>query len=146
MNKKLIPFILVAGVVAILVFQYKAIIPFAETVATSDLFLYDSGDEGSRMASQTEMTNYAFIQCNKEIRNEIDDDIQITLPSEPLKSWSLGNYRYLINADIEVTKEDGTSTFYKYACHIEYDEGSNLEGVMDLNNWSMHGLSGLSDL
>jgi hypothetical protein len=145
-NKKLYPLIFIVGLVALILFQNKAIMPLIETIAASDLFLVDSGDEGSRIASMTPMTNHAFIQCNKEILNEIDGDTNITLPSEPLQSWSLGNYKYLITAEIEVSLESGSSFFKKYACQIQYDEGPDIEGIMDSDNWSINGLSGISGL
>ena len=115
----------------------------AEKIAASGLFLEDSGDEGSRIATSTNMTNYAFIQCNKEVRDEIDSEINIIFPSEPLKTWTLGNYKYIVNAEIEISSEDGSSLFKKYACHIQYDEGSDQEGVMDSDNWTINGLSGI---
>ena len=141
MQKKTIIF--VACIVGILAFQYKAVIPFAEKVASSSLFMFDSGDEGSRLSMSTEMTSYAFIQCNKEIRDEIDSDINIIFPSEPLQSWSLGNYRYIINAEIELSSDTEAGFFKKYACQISYDDGADMEGVMDSDNWTLYGISGL---
>jgi hypothetical protein len=101
--------IFVACVAAILLFQYKAVIPFAEMVATSDLFMEDSGDEGSRLPTSTPMTSYAFMQCNKLIREEVDSETTVMFPSEPLQSWSLGNYQYIINAEIELSSDSGSS-------------------------------------
>ena len=146
MQKKFVPFVFVGGLVGILVFQYKAVIPFAEKVASSSLFLVDSGDEGSRLPSSTEMTSYAFIQCNKEIRDEIDSEYNISFPTEPLQSWSLGNYRYIVNAEIELNSETTPTFVKKYACQIEYDNEADMEGIMDLGNWTLHGLSGISGL
>ncbi|TXK97936.1 hypothetical protein BMR02_09515 [Methylococcaceae bacterium HT1] len=146
MQKKFVPLIFLAGLVALILFQNKAVMPLVEKIAASDLFLVDTDDQGSRIASSTSMTNYAFMHCNKEIRDEIESDKQITFPSEPLQSWSLGNYKYIINAEIELSEEDGTSFFKKYACHIQYDNGSDMEGVMDSDNWSLNGLSGISGL
>lgn len=143
MYKKLFPLIFLAGLVALILFQNKAIMPAVEKIAASDLFLEDSGDEGSRVATSTNMTNYAFIQCNKEVRNEIDSETNIIFPSEPLQSWTLGNYKYIVNAEIEVSSGDGSSLFKKYACSIQYDEGSNLESVMDSDNWTILGISGI---
>lgn len=144
MQKKLFPLFFLVGLVALILFQNKAIMPLVEKIAASDLFLEDSGDEGSRIATSTNMTNYAFMQCNKAIRDEIDSEINIIFPSEPMQSWTLGNYKYIVNAEIEITSNDGSSFFKKYACSIQYDEGSNLEGVMDSDNWTINGLSGLS--
>ena len=139
-------FILIAFIIGILAFQYKAVIPFAEMVATSSLFMEDTGDEGSRLPTSTAMTSYAFIQCNKEVRDEIDSDINIIFPTEPLTSWSLGNYRYIINAEIELSSESGSGFFKKYACQIKYDDGADTEGVADSDNWTLYGISGISGL
>jgi len=146
MKKKYVPFLFIITLIALLLFQKDIVMPFAEWVAASDLFLEESGDEGSRMATSTPMTNHAFNQCNIEVRNSIDSDLKITFPNEALQSWSLGNYRYLINTDIELTKSTGESFFKRYACQIQYEEGSDLEGVMDSDNWDVTGLSGISDL
>lgn len=145
-SKKLYPLIFLVVLVALILFQHKTIMPLVEQVVASDLFLVDTDDEGSRIASISPMINHAFIQCNKEILDEIDSDSSITLPSEPLQSWPLGNYKYLITAEIEVSPESGSSFFKKYACQIQYDEGSDLEGVMDSDNWSISGISGISGL
>ncbi|NOQ13295.1 MAG: hypothetical protein GQ583_02285 [Methyloprofundus sp.] len=143
-QKKFTPLIFIVGLVALILFQNKTVMPTVEKIAASGLFLEDSGDEGSRIATTTNMTNYAFIHCNKAIREEIDSEINIIFPTEPLQSWTLGNYKYIVNAEIEVSSADGSSFFKKYACHIQYDEGSNQEGVMDSDNWTINGLSGIS--
>jgi len=146
MKNTLLPILFVATLIGLILFQKEVVLPFAEWVASTDLFLEDTGDEGSRMANSTPMTNHAFNQCNIEIRNNIDDEISISFPNLPLQSWSLGNYKYLVNADIELTKASGESFFRKYACQIQYEEGSDLEGIMDSDNWDVTGLSGLSSL
>lgn len=146
MQNKFKPLIFIVGLVALILFQNKAIMPLVQEIAASGLFLEDTGDEGSRVATSTNMTNFAFIQCNKEIRDEIDSETNIIFPSEPLQSWPIGNYKYIINAEIELNSEDGSSFFKKYACSIQYDEGSDLEGVMDSDNWTVNGISGISEL
>ncbi|NOQ63623.1 MAG: hypothetical protein GQ582_03840 [Methyloprofundus sp.] len=142
--KKYFPLIFIVGLVALIVFQNKAIMPAVQKVAASGLFMEDSGDEGSRIETSTSMTNYAFNQCNKEVREEIDSEINIIFPTEPLHAWKLGNFKYIINAEIEMTSSDGVSSFKKYACHMQYDNKDDLEGVMESDNWSLNGLSGLS--
>jgi len=146
MKKKLLPLIFIVTLIGLILFQKEVVVPFAEWVASTGLFLEDSGDEGSRIANSTPMTNHAFNQCNIEIRDTIDEEISIAFPQNPLQTWSLGNYKYLVNADIELTKASGESFFKKYACQIQYDEGSDLEGIMDSDNWSINGLSGISPL
>lgn len=146
MNRKFLPLVFLVGLVALILFQNKAVMPFVEKVASSDLFLVDTEDQGSRLPMSTSMTNYAFIQCNKEIRGQVDSEIDITFPPEPLQSWSLGNYKYIINAEIELGSDTGTTFFKKYACQVQYDNGSDQEGIMDSDNWSIKGISGISGL
>ena len=146
MNKKLLTILFLACLIGLIFFQKEVVLPFAEWVASTDLFLEDSGNDGSRIANSTPMTNHAFNQCNIEIRNIIDDETLINFPINPLQSWSLGNYKYLINADIELINASGESFFRKYACQIQYDEGSDLTGIMDSDNWDISGLSGISSL
>jgi len=146
MKKKLLPLLFIVTLIGLILFQKEVVVPFAEWVASTGLFLEDSGDEGSRIANSSPMTNHAFNQCNIEIRDTVDEETSITFPLKPLQTWSLGNYKYLVNADIELTKASGESFFNKYACQIQYDEGSDLEGVMDSDNWSVNGLSGISSL
>ncbi|MDF1582598.1 MAG: hypothetical protein RQ733_07880 [Methyloprofundus sp.] len=144
MKKKfLTPILFITVLIGLIMFQKEAVMPLAKKVVSSDLFLVDSEDKGSRFASSTTMTNYAFIQCNKGIREEIDSETNISFPAQPLQSWSLGNYRYIINAEIELSPPSGAAFFKKYACQIQYEEESNLEGVMDSDNWSITGISGL---
>ncbi len=145
-QKKYYPLIFIVGLVLLILFQNKAIMPAVKKIAASGLFLKDSGDERKSFAVSTNMTNFAFIICNKYIRDEIDSKTNITFPSEPIQSWALGNYRYIINAEIEVSSEDNATFFKKYACQAQYEEESNLEGVMDSDNWTIIGLSGISGL
>lgn len=146
MQRKFLPLIFIVGLVALILFQNKAVMPLVKQIAASGLFLEDSGDEGSRISTSTTMTNYAFMQCNKIIREEIDTEVNILFPSEPLQSWSLGNFKYIINAEIEMSNTDGQSFFKRYACHIQYDEGSNIDDALDPDNWTLNGLSGISGL
>ena len=146
MKNTFLPLLFVVTLIGLILFQKEVVLPFAEWVASTDLFLEDSGDDGSRMANSTPMTNQAFNQCNIEIQSNIDDEIAISFPTSPLQSWSLGNYKYIVTADIELTKVSGESFFRKYACQIQYDDGSDLAGIMDSDNWEVTGLSGLSSL
>ena len=143
MYKKLFPLIFLVVLVALILFQNKAIMPLVEEIAASDLFLVETGDVGSRYVASTDMTDYAFIQCNKEVREEIDEEINILFPTEPLQSWTLGDFKYIVNAELELIASDGSSSIKKYACHLEYDEETNMEGIMDADNWTILGLSGL---
>ena len=139
-------FLFVICLVALLVFQYKAVMPLLYDIAASDLFLVDSDDKLNRLSNNTLMTDNAFIQCNSHIANELFPEHSFTFPDQPLNAFSLGNYEYLINAEIEVLPADAASFSRKYACRIKYGNDNDTTGLSDSSNWSINGLSGLNDI
>ena len=132
--------------IALLVFQYKAVMPILYDIAASDLFLVDSDDKLNRVSSNTLITDNAFIQCNSQIANELFPEHSFTFPDLPLNAFSLGNYEYLINAEIEILPADAASFSRKYACRIKYGNDNDTTGLSDSSNWSINGLSGLNDI
>ena len=136
----------VAGLAILLLSQYKIIMPFIYKVAASDLFLVDSKDQASQLPISTPLSDIAFMHCNNYIKSELGPDITITFPEKPLNAWTLGNYQYLINAEVTVTSDTAETSTNKYACRITYNNGDNEEGALDFKNWSIIGLSGLDDI
>lgn len=135
----------IAGLTALLLTQYKLIMPFIYKVVSSDLFLVESTDNASQLPISTPLTDIAFMQCNSYIKSRLGSDAAISFPEKPLNAWSLGNYQYLISAEVTITGESANFGQKKYACRINYDKGANQEGVLDFDNWSVIGLSGLDD-
>ncbi|OYV16783.1 MAG: hypothetical protein CG441_1635 [Methylococcaceae bacterium NSM2-1] len=84
------------------------------------------------------------MHCNNYIKSELGSDVSVAFPEKPLNAWTLGNYQYLISAEVTITS-DTTST-KKYVCRITYNNGDNEEGALDFENWSIIGMSGLDDL
>lgn len=142
--KKLLIF--VVALVALIAFQYKVIVPFVYDVATTDLFLTDTETQANFNSINTSMTNYAFMNCNNHIRDELDSELTITFPSKPANAWDIAGYQYVINAEIEISSNTSAPYVRKYVCRIKYDNGSDQEGVMNSENWSVYGLSGLDDI
>ena len=139
-------FLFVACLVLLLVFQAKVVVPFAYDIAASDIFLEDSGDEASRISTNNNMTNEAFEQCNNHIANEIlADDYTLIFAKTPANAFSLGSYRYVINADIEIQPTDGASFRRLYVCRIKYSMTDDSDPSI-ADNWSVEGLSGLNDV
>jgi hypothetical protein len=128
------------------VFQREAVMPLVNEVIKSDAFLVDSKDQGSQLPISNEMTAIAFNHCNNYIKSELDADISVIFADKPIKAWSLGNYQFLINADIQIADESGHMSTQKYVCRITYDKGDNQEGVLDFDNWTLVGLSGIEDI
>jgi len=143
--KKYRTLLFIAGLAILLLSQYKVIMPFIYKVVASDLFLVDSKDQASQLPISTPLSGIAFIHCNNYIKSELGSDASVTFPEKPLNAWTLGNYQYLINAEVTITSDSvGTST-KKYACRITYNNGDNEEGALDYENWSIIGLSGLDN-
>ena len=116
--------------------------PFVYKVVQSDLFLIESNDQGGQTPISTPLTELAFTHCNNYIKSKLSPDTSISFPEKPLNAWSLGNYHFIINAEINVTN----TTTKKYVCRINYINGDNIEGARDFANWSIEGLSGLGSV
>jgi hypothetical protein len=141
------PFIvLVIGLALLILFQKFAVMPLVTDVIKSDAFLVDSKDQGSQLPISTEMTAIAFTHCNNYIKSELDSDIAVTFTDKPVKAWSLGNYQFLINGDIHIADQSGKMTTQRYVCRITYNNGDNQEGVLDFDNWTLVGLSGIEGI
>lgn len=141
------PFILlVIGLAVLIMLQRSVVMPLVTEVIKSDAFLVDSKDQGSQLPISTELTTIAFTHCNNYIKSELDSDTAVTFADKPIKAWSMGNYQFLINADIQIADESGKMTAQKYVCRITYDKGDDQEGVLDFDNWTMIGLSGIEGL
>ena len=143
MNYKFLLFIVV--LITLLVVQSKYIMPLAVDVASSDFFLETSDDEQNRQSSTNIMTNKAFEQCNSYIANSFFSDHTLTFPDKPINAFSLGNYQYVINADLEILPADAAAFSKKYVCRIKYLNDDDTTGLEDIDNWSIGGISGLSD-
>ena len=144
MKKGVIVFIL--ALAALLAFQYKVVVPYVYDIASSDLFLEDTGDELNRISADTLMTGAAFQQCNSYIANELYPDLSLTFSEKPINAFGLGAYRYIINADLEIMPKDAAMFIKRYACRIKYENGGDTTGLSDIENWSVEGVSGLDNL
>jgi len=144
MKSKLLLF--VVCLVALFAFQAKVVVPVLYDIAASDFFLEDSGDESSRTSSSNQMTQAAFNQCNNHIANDILPNHTVTFPSSPLNAFSLGNFRYIVNVDIDILPVDSASFSRRYACRIQYSENDDNNGAENPDNWSIEGISGLDNI
>jgi hypothetical protein len=144
--KKYRTLLFIAGLVALLLTQYKIVMPFIYKIAASDLFLVDSKDQASQLPISTPLSGIAFMQCNNYIKTTLGPDVAITFPEKPLNAWTLGNYEYLISAEINITSNTSNTGAKKYACRITYNNGDNDEGALDFDNWSIIGVSGIDSM
>ena len=143
--KKYRTLLFIAGLTVLLLSQYKVVMPFIYKVAASDLFLVESKDQASQLPISTPLSNIAFMHCNNYIKSELGPDVSVTFPEKPLNAWTLGNYQYLISAEVTITSDKASTSSKKYACRITYNNSDNEEGALDFENWSIIGLSGLKD-
>lgn len=141
--KKYRTVLFIAGLAILLFSQYKLIMPFIYKVAASDLFLVESKDQASQLPISTPLSGIAFMQCNNYIKSELGPDVSVSFPEKPLNAWTLGNYQYLISAEVTITTDTANTSTKKYACRITYNNGDNEEGALDYENWSIIGMSGL---
>ncbi|QCW84927.1 hypothetical protein EQU24_19315 [Methylotuvimicrobium buryatense] len=120
--------------------------PFVHKVVSSDLFLVDSQDIGDLESISNEMTDLAFTFCNNYIKEELDTKYSAFFSAQPLNAWGIGNYQYVINAEVEIASPDTASITRRYACRIKYKKGDDQSGILNTDNWSVDGLSGIDEL
>ena len=101
--KKYSILIFIVGLSTLLLLQSKVIMPFVYKVIQSDLFLVDSKDQGGQSPISTPLTGLAFMHCNNYIKSRLGPNVSINFSEKPINAWSLGNYQYVINAEIDVT-------------------------------------------
>jgi hypothetical protein len=138
--------LLVIGFIVLLLTQYKIVMPLVYEVIKSDLFLVDSKDKASQQPISTPLTGIAFMHCNHYIKSKLGPEKSIIFPDKPLNAWSLGNYQYVINAEIMISDDKANTLSKKYACRITYNNGDNEEGTGDFDNWTIDGVSGLEGI
>src|SRR5664279_1077312 len=112
--KKYRTLLFIAGLAILLLTQYKVIMPFIYKVAASDLFLVDSKNQASQLPISTPLSGIAFMHCNNYIKSELGPDVAITFPEKPLNAWTLGNYQYLISAEVNITSDAASTSTKKY--------------------------------
>lgn len=144
--KKYSILIFIVSLATLLLIQKEIIMPFVYKAVQSDLFLIDSKDQGGQTPISTPLTGLAFTHCNSHIKSKLGPDISINFPEKPINAWSLGNYQFVINAEIDITSPTTSTITKKYICRINYKNGDNDEGALDFANWSIEGLSGLDSI
>jgi hypothetical protein len=133
---------LIIGIAVLVLLTQKVILPLVNDVIKSDAFLVDSKDQGSQFPISNPMTDLAFMHCNNYIKSELGSDTSITFSEKPTNVWSLGNYQYVVNAELNMTNAANAAT-KKYACRITYDNSDDTSGSADFDNWSIIGIDGI---
>jgi hypothetical protein len=138
--------VFILGIGALILIQREFIMPAINSVIKSDLFLVDTQDQGSATPVSNSLTELAFTHCNSYIKSELDSDVTINFPEKPINAWSLGDYQYVINAEVDITSDTSSTVTKRYVCRINYKNKSDEEGALDFANWSVYGLSGLDNI
>lgn len=134
------------GLVALVLFQHKIVMPYVMDIAASGLFLEDAGDEKHLNSTHTFLTDSAFLQCNNYIADELFPNHTLTFSKSPLNAFSLGGYRYILNADVEILTSDSLPFTKRYSCRIKYLEDDDVNGLSESDSWSVEGIDGLDDI
>ncbi len=143
-KKKIILFaVCLAGLLAL---QIKLFMPWMYDIAASDLFLIETKDDANPMPISNDMTAIAFSHCNSYINNKIQSEHSASFASQPTNAWSIGNYEYIINAEVNISSKDSPNAAYQYVCRIQYDNGDDVSGASNIDNWSIEGVTGIPDL
>lgn len=133
--------VLIVGLLVLSLSQYKFLMPVIYDVVKSDLFLVDSKDMGSDLPISTPLSNIAFTHCNNYIKSKSSPDETITFAEKPLKAWDMGNYQYLINAEINSGTAASGTVSKQYTCRITYEKADNEEDALNIDNWSVIGVA-----
>jgi hypothetical protein len=144
MSKKRI-LLFAVSLVVLLALQFKYVLPLMYQVAGSDLFLVQSKDNASALPVSNDMTAIAFSHCNTLIRKEIDEEKALTFAAQPTHVWSLGNYEYVVNADVEITPKDAPGSLHHYVCRIQYSKGDDVSEASNIEEWDLQGINGLEE-
>jgi hypothetical protein len=75
----------------------------------------------------------------------LGEEKSVSFAGQPTNAWTLGNYEYIVNADVEISAKDAPSAMRHYACRIQYSKGDDTSGANDFENWDVVGVNGLTD-
>lgn len=130
-NSKLSPLLLIAFIAALYAGLSKAVIPFVERVAKSDLFLESPAEFEAKDRSAA-----ALSQCTDLVRQELGNNTPIQFETRDYKSWEIGTGRYLVTSHVMADDGSGKSVRKNFACNVQYTGGDE----SDPTHWTLKGL------
>lgn len=139
-NNKYSLLMLAVYVVALYVLLNKAIVPFVFKVLESKPFTGDPEQSGQVTEVHDSRTAMALLQCNRFVKEELDDDAVLNFANTDYDAWDIGFGRFLVKSYVDVQLA-GPPVRKNYVCEIKYVGGD----LADLENWKLSGLS-LTDL
>lgn len=128
--------LLVAFVIALYVFNDKAVVPFILEVTKSTLYLKETEDDDPLGEVRNARTDLAQLHCENQLRDNRGAAAVPSATDTAYKAWSIGDFTYVIKAAVELPGENGAPAHYRYACKIHW----NAKEMNDARNWSVYGM------
>lgn len=126
---------LVAFLASLYLLQNKAVTPFVEMVASSDLFFEKDEEQEELGKINNERGTQAFLQCKQVMVSEGHVPENAQFVDKEFEAWALGGRTYLIRSHVNVSTEKGMED-RKYACKVKYNGGD----IADSKNWENYGV------
>ncbi len=133
--------LLVVYIVALYVILNKAVVPFALSVANSDLFTGDSSQSGEPTQVHDDRTAMALLQCNRFVQDKFDEKATLVFANTAYQAWDLGFERFLVKSQVDVTEPNEATVRKNYVCELKHTDGD----LAEHSNWKLQGLS-LTDI
>lgn len=128
--------LLVAFIIALYVFNDKAVVPFILDVAQSSLYMKETQDDDPLGEIRNARTDAAQLHCENQLRDDQGAAAVRTPTDTAYKAWSIGDFTYVIKGSVELPGENGKPVGYRYACKIHW----NNKEMNDPENWSVYGM------
>lgn len=123
--------LLIAFIISLYFLQNKAITPFVESMAKSELFM-----ETPDPSVQQDHTKVALSHCQSFVRNKLDDNASLQFEVGQAQSWELSPGRYLVRSSVTAPDDSGKPAQKKFACNMQFNGGDDAV----LENWTLEGL------
>lgn len=133
--------LLMAYVIALYVILNKAVVPFALSVANSELFTGDSSQAGQPMQVHDDRTDIALLQCNRFVQDKLGEKATLVFANTAYQAWDIGFKRFLIKSQVDVTEPNKATVRKNYVCELKHTG----DDLAEHSNWKLQGLS-LTDI
>ncbi len=133
--------LLAVYIVALYVILNKAVVPFALSIANSELFTGDSSQSGEPTQVHDDRTAMALLQCNRFVQDKFDEKATLVFANTAYQAWDLGFMRFLVKSQVDVTEPNEATVRKNYVCELKHTGGD----LAEHSNWKLQGLS-LTDI
>lgn len=133
--------LLVVYIVALYVILNKVVVPFALSVADSELLTGDSSQSGQPTQMHDDSTAIALLQCNRFVQDKFDEQATLVFDNTAYQAWDIGFGRFLIKSHVDVTEPNKATVRKNYVCELKHTGGD----LAEHSNWKLQGVS-LTDI